>query len=102
MKFSSVITRPQQLSLEDIWQGSDLKPERDHDRIGAGYMRVFELMKDTNWRSPQEIADMSKTRLDSGLRYLRYMKKRGHGYSKKLIRNGLYLYQIIPSFQESL
>lgn len=79
-----------QLDLFGIYTQTDVK------RLGEGYKRVFDLMKDSQWRTPEEIAELSHTRLDSALRFLRYAKAQGHGYHKRSLGKGLYIYRIIP------
>lgn len=99
--FSAAIVNPAQMSIEDLFHGPDIKP-KDKKRLGEGYERTFALMKDSAWRTPEQIAEGARVRLDSGLRYLRYAKARGHGYEKRLVRNGLYEYRIIPKCEEIL
>lgn len=94
--FSAAVIGQNQPSLFDTFRGSDLQPERDCKRLGAGYKRLFEAMKDGTWFTPEAMAVQSQNRLDSALRYWRYMKKAGHTCNKKYVGNGLYLYQVIP------
>lgn len=97
--FSSSIANPAQMSIEDMLMGSDIS-SRDEKRLGEGYKRVFNLMKDGFWRTPEQIASGSSTRLDTALRMLRYAKQRGHLYFKRLVKNGLYEYKIISQHSE--
>ena len=87
------------MTIEDLMFGTDLK-QGDEKRLGEGYKRTFNVMKDGIFRTPDEIARLSGNRLDSALRYLRYMKARGHRYNKMRKERGLYMYQILPSFDE--
>lgn len=86
------------MTIEDAIQGNI--SQADRKRIGKGYLRVFNVMKDGEWHTPDEIAQESDTRIDTALRCCRLMKKRGHGYEKSHLGNGLYSYKITPSFQE--
>ncbi len=85
----------QQLSIEDLFRGADYEHSRDAKRLGIGYRKTLDLMKDGQWRTPNEIAELSHNRVDSALRYLRYMKAQGHIYNKRYRGNGLNEYQII-------
>lgn len=84
-----------QLSIEDVLRGSDYDPKRDEQRLGEGYRRTFEVMKDGHWRTPQEIAELSGCRLDSALRFVRLTKKFGHTVNKEYVDHGIWKYQIV-------
>jgi hypothetical protein len=85
-----------QLSIEEALRGVDYSAPRDEKRLGEGYRRTFDVMKDGTWRTPDEIAKLSGCRLDSALRFMRYAKAQGHQYNKRYKENGVYEYQIIP------
>lgn len=99
MTFSTSMAPCHQFSIEDCIQGTNLT-NKDRKRLTGGYMRVFNVMKDANYRNPDQIAVESNVRLDSALRHIRMMQERGHTKEMKHLGNGLYLYRIIPSFDE--
>ncbi len=85
----------QQMTMEDMFQGSDLDHERDSKRLGEGFKRTLEVMRDEQWHTPEEIAAKSHNRLDSCLRYVRYLKKQGYTVEKRYEQNGIYLYRAL-------
>lgn len=97
MKSFSYSVIEQQTDIFSMLRGSDLDAKRDEKRLGAGYQRTLEVMKDGQWRTPEAMAKQSGNRIDSALRYWRYMKQAGHECNKKYVRDGLYLYQVIPN-----
>lgn len=98
MSFSELMAPAHQFSIDEMLQG-DLT-QKDRKRLTGGYLRVFNVMKDGVYRSPEQISEESGVRLDSALRMCRLMKQRGHGYGKMPCGNGFFMYQIIPSFDE--
>ncbi len=95
ISFSAQITAP---TLFDALRGSDIT-QSDKKRLGAGYLRVFNLMKDGQYRTPEQIAEGSNTRIDSSLRYIRYCKQQGHKVESESKGGGLHLYRVIVSQQ---
>lgn len=97
--FSSLISPAHQFSIEEAMQGECLTP-KDRKRLAGAYEKVFAVMKDGKQRTPDQISSESGVRLDSALRHVRTMKKRVAFWEKKNVGKGLYLYRIIPSFEE--
>lgn len=98
MSFSSVLQ--DQSTIDEMIVGDTPLSNKDLKRLEGHYLTVFNVVKDGRWRYPDQIAQETGVRLDSALRMLRLMKARGHGYRKNYEGNGLYAYQIIPSFNE--
>ncbi len=93
--FSKAIQQPEPIKQEI--RGSDFKPERDSQRLGASYKRVEEFMKEGQWHTPEAIADATKTRIDTALRMVRYMKKYSWKIEKRYDGFGLYSYRALWS-----
>jgi hypothetical protein len=96
----------QQLSLFDTpkpkpcFDGSDYQPERDDIRLGEQLARIWAIVKDSEWRTLQEIADATgdpPASVSAQLRHLKKVRFGKHTLNKRHIANGLYVYQIIPS-----
>ncbi len=81
--------------IQEELRGSDFKPERDSQRLGASYKRVAEFMKDGLWHTPENISEASQTRIDSTLRFVRMMRRYGWKIEKEYIAAGLYRYRAI-------
>ncbi len=97
MSFSQSVSRMNTEPIETELRGSDLKPE-DRKRLGAGYRRVVEVMKDGNWHDMRSVAFRSETELDSAKRYVRHMKKQGYKVERRNEGGGLNLYRALPLF----
>lgn len=94
--------------LEDIkivpdFSGDTYKREHDHARLTGQMLRIFELMKDGNWRTLTEIEQITKAPSASVSAQLRNMKKEkfgGHGLEKRPRGDrdgGLWEYRLIVS-----
>ena len=80
------------------FDGADYKPKRDTPRLTKQYMRVFDLMKDGEWRSLRAIANSTgdpEAYVSAQLRHMRKERFGGHTLNKKYVDNGLYIYQLI-------
>lgn len=80
------------------FDGPDYVPSRDNERLAGQMLRVFSLMRDGNWRTLREIAELTGDPEASVSAQLRHLKKErfgGHGLEKEHVGNGLYLYKLV-------
>jgi len=80
------------------FNGSDYQPERDDHRLNEQYAKIFDLMKDGEWRSLDEISKATGAPAPSASAQLRHARKirfGNHTVNKKYMGDGLYLYQLI-------
>ena len=92
------MTQPElDLSHRPHFDGADLIPSRDYDRMKGQILRVFNLIKDGKWRTLEEISNATGDPHASVSTRLRdFRKKRFGGFTinKKYIKNGLYKYSM--------
>lgn len=82
------------------FDGSDYDRERDDARLTGQLLRIWRVVKDSQWRTLQEIADATgdpPASVSAQLRHLRKDRFGGHTLNKEHVGNGLYRYQVIPS-----
>ncbi len=85
------------------FDGSDYEHERDSQRLGNQYERVFSLMQDGKWRSLRSISDATGAPESSVSAQLRHMRKDrfgNHTVEKKHEGGGLYLYRVLVEEQQ--
>ncbi len=91
-----------QLRLDDArFNGSDYSPENDNKRLSGQLLRIFNLMKDEQWRTLQEIENQTNdpaASISAQLRHLRKTRFGAHIVNKRPRGNrkhGLFEYQLI-------
>lgn len=87
-----------QLEIFTRFDGSDYLPERDNERLTRQHDKVFNLMKDGEWRTLDEISEAIKepqASISAQLRHLRKARFGGHTVNKVYQGNGLFKYQLI-------
>lgn len=80
------------------FDGADYKPERDDDRLGDQYSRIFDLMKDGQWRSLPRIEKVTgdpPASISAQLRHMRKARFGGHEVNRRYLGEGLYEYQLL-------
>ena len=80
------------------FDGSDYKREFDHSRLKGQALDIFKLMKDSNWRTLNDIANVTNhphASISAQLRHLRKSKFGSHDIEKRNKGNGLYEYKLI-------
>jgi hypothetical protein len=85
------------------FDGHDYKPERDDSRLTGQLLRIWDIVKDREWRTLNEISLLTgdpEASISAQLRHLRKPRFGGHKVEKKYINNGLYQYRVLP--QENL
>jgi hypothetical protein len=86
-----------------VFDGSDYDHARDGARLNIQYTRIFELMKDGEWRTLKRIATVTgypEASISAQLRHARKPRFGGHTVEKKHKGNGLYEYRLIAAAQE--
>lgn len=79
------------------FNGADYQPDRDNARLGAQFLRIFNLMSDGNWRTLREISQATGDPEASASAQLRHARKKrfgGHVVEREHRGNGLYAYKI--------
>lgn len=85
------------MSYDDLFAGSDYEPARDDARLLSQQERVYECMKDGEWRTLEEIRAITgdpPASISAQLRHLRKEKHGGHIVEKEHRGNGLYAYRV--------
>ena len=80
------------------FDGETYSPKRDFIRLDGQLGRVFNLMKDGQWRTLNEISDAvggSEASCSSRLRDCRKIRYGSHTVSRWHVGNGLYKYRLV-------
>ena len=89
------------------FNGPDYDPEFDDERLTKQLDRIFNLMKDGNWRTLSEISQITGDPPASISAQLRHLRKERFGSHTVLKRNrgdrehGLFEYRLILNVQEN-
>jgi len=79
------------------FDGADYIPERDNDRLGAQLKRIFDIVIDGQWRTLQDISELTgdpHASISAQLRHLRKPRFGSWNVERKYMGNGLYLYRL--------
>jgi hypothetical protein len=82
------------------FNGSDYVPDRDDGRLSGQLLRIWELMKDSQWRTLSEISEITgdpPASISAQLRHLRKERFGSHTIEKTYLGNGLYNYRLLPN-----
>lgn len=88
--------RPQ-IDPKRAFGGKTYEPSRDYARLTGQLARVFDIMRDGQWRTLPEIArevQGSQPAVSARLRDLRKDKYGGHEVERKHQGGGLYIYRV--------
>jgi hypothetical protein len=86
-----------------VFDGSDYVPELDDRRLTGQILRIFDLMRDGEWRTLSDIESATgdpQSSISAQLRHLRKERFGGHTVNKRRQgdrSNGLFEYQLITS-----
>lgn len=86
-----------------MFNGPEYDPEQDEERLRNQYRRIFNLMKDRQWRTYKEIKRTTGDPESSISAQLRHMRKKRFGSHTVNRRargdrsDGLFEYQLIPN-----
>ena len=86
--------------MEFEFSGITYEPELDRSRLSAQLIRIWNVMKDNQWRTLWEIEKLTSDPLQSVSARLRdFRKKRfgSHTVNRRRIGPGLFEYQLIPN-----
>lgn len=89
------------------FDGSNYSPEHDQKRLTGQLLRIFDLMKDGNWRTLDEISLATgdpASSVSAQLRNLRKSKMGGHTVDKRHRGepcNGLWEYRVLVNYGEN-
>ena len=80
------------------FDGADYSPDRDNPRLKGQILRVWDVMKDGQWRTLRQIADLThdpEASISAQLRHLRKDRFGAHQIEREYIDNGAYKYRLI-------
>ena len=79
------------------FDGAGYQPQRDNPRLSKQYDRIFNLMKDGQWRTLNAIEKTTGDPAASVSAQLRHMRKErfgGHTVERRHVRDGLHQYRL--------
>jgi hypothetical protein len=82
------------------FNGPSYNAARDNARLGAQFIRIFNLMADGQWRTLREISEATgdpEASASAQLRHARKSRFGGHTVERQHVGNGLYRYQLTVS-----
>jgi hypothetical protein len=83
----------------NLWfDGDDYNHERDSERLTGQLLRIFEVVKDSKWRTLKEIAMLTgdpEASISAQLRHLRKPRFGSHEVEKQYVDRGLYKYRVL-------
>lgn len=80
------------------FNGADYQPARDDDRLSVQYRRIFSLMQDGQWRTLEEIEQVTQdpqASISAQLRHMRKARFGAHTVNRRYLVAGLYEYQLV-------
>lgn len=83
------------------FDGADYDHDRDSARLTGQILRVFDLMKDQQWRTLREIAAATgdpESSISAQLRHLRKERFGSHTVEREHVGGGLFRYRLIVTF----
>jgi hypothetical protein len=81
------------------FDGADYLPKRDDVRLGKQLAKIYELMRDSHWRTLGEIEEATgepQASISAQLRHLRKKRFGLHIVNRRHEGGGIYKYQLIP------
>jgi hypothetical protein len=88
---------------QEPFDGSDYQHDRDHARLSKQQQRIFDFMKDGEWRTLKHIAYVTsapETSVSAQLRNFRKPKFGSHTVEKDYDAHGLYYYRLVINTQD--
>lgn len=71
--------------------------DADHERLGKQLARIFEVISDHEWRTPEQLEDATGYRwasISAQLRHLRKPRFGSHVIEREHVGGGLYRYRL--------
>jgi hypothetical protein len=90
-------------AVEVKFDGAEYSPKQDDVRLAGQLLRVFNLMKDGEWRTLDQIARATRdphASISAQIRHLRKARFGGHNVERKHLGDGLYAYKLIVRSRE--
>jgi hypothetical protein len=87
-------------SPQRAFDGDTYDSSRDYERLKGQLGKVFDLMKDGNWRTIPQIVERTHgapQAISARLRDFRKAKYGGHTVENKWVGKGLYAYRLLVS-----
>ncbi len=84
--------------LKFDFDGSDYKHKRDSVRLSGQLLRIWDVMKDGQWRTLDQISELTRTPHSSASAQLRNLRKErfgSHIIEKEYMDDGLFKYKLI-------
>lgn len=91
---------PPPVKFGSNFDGSTFEPKRDAVRLNKQLSDVFELMRDGQWRTLQQISDATGAPLQSASARLRDLCKDkfgAHTKEREFVSKGIYIYRIVEN-----
>jgi hypothetical protein len=86
--------------LDMTFDGETYEPEQDQVRLTGQMLRVYDYMKDGEWRTLRHISDAcagSEASVSARLRDLRKPRFGAYTVERRRIKGGLYQYRVLES-----
>ena len=83
--------------MNNYFDGVDYQPELDFVRLTGQMEKIFNLMKDGNWRTLKQIATLTyapEASVSAQLRNFRKPRFGAHKVNRKRVSKGTYAYQL--------
>lgn len=96
------MTQPNEafLDAKTPFDGPAYDHERDWERLNRQMKAIYSIMKDGQWRTLQDIEDLTgypQASISAQLRAFRRPKFGGHTVEREYVRNGLHKYRLLLS-----
>lgn len=82
------------------FDGCDYDPVRDDVRLTGQLLRIWRVVRDSAWRTLDQIAAATgdpPASVSAQLRHLRKQRFGAHQVEREHVKNGLYRYRVIPN-----
>jgi len=86
------------------FDGDDYNHLRDFQRLSRQIQKIYDVMRDSAWRSLRDIAEItgfSEASISAQLRNLRKKRFGSHKVDKERQPEGHYLYRVVPTDSQS-
>jgi hypothetical protein len=82
----------------DIFSGADYQNDRDNKRLTGQLLKIYDIIKDGNWRTLNQISYEARAPEASVSAQLRNLRKKPFekNIERRHIKNGLYEYRLGP------
>ena len=92
-----LFTDPESTFTNQTFPGPDLQAE-DHERLTTQLRRIYEVMRDGEWRTLPQIAELAgapEASASAQLRHLRKPRFGGYDIERRYLGQGLYQYRMV-------